>query len=70
MRSYPLDLSYSEFIAGYFSILDGLLQSGDQVQARQLHRYLKFLYPTYFAIREQVGQGEVAYNNHSCLDDL
>ena len=32
----PLELSYSEFIARYFSILDGLLQSGEQDQAQQL----------------------------------
>ena len=30
----PLELSYSEFIADYFSILDGLLQSNDHVQAQ------------------------------------
>ena len=38
----PLDLTYSEFTAGYFSILDGLLQ-GEHAQAQQLCRYLKFL---------------------------
>ena len=39
----PLDLSYSEFIAGYFSILGGLMQSGEHSQAQMLCRYLKFL---------------------------
>jgi len=36
-------LSSSEFIAVYFSILDGLLQSGDQVQAQQLYSDSKIL---------------------------
>ena len=39
----PLDLSYSEFIAGYFSILDALMQSGEHTQAQMLCRYLKLL---------------------------
>ena len=78
----PLELSYSEFIAGYFSILDGLLQSGVHLQAQQLCRYLKFLSKKAIAFtttailqfddefRGMVARGEAAYDDHTSLNDL
>ena len=78
----PLELSYSEFIAGYFSILDGLLQSGEHLQAQQLCRYLKFLSKKAIAFtttailqfddefRGMVARGEAAYDDHTSLNDL
>ena len=76
-----LELSYSEFKAGYFSILDGLLQSGEHVQAQQLCRYLKFLSKKALAFsttailqfddefRGMVARGEAAYDDHTSLND-
>ena len=78
----PLELSYSEFIAGYFSILDGLLQNGEHVQAQHLCRYLKFLSKKAIAFsttailqfddefRGMVARGEAAYDDHTSLNDL
>ena len=74
----PLELSYSEFIA----VLDGLLQSGEHVQAQQLCRYLKFLSKKAIAFsttailqfddefRGMVARGEAAYDDHTSLNDL
>jgi len=82
-ESYSLDLSYSAFIAGYFSTLNGLLQSVDQVQAQQLCLYLKFslkkghhsLYPSYFAnshdkFHGMDMRGEATCDDQSFLNDL
>ena len=78
----PLDLTYSEFTAGYFSILDGLLQGGEHAQAQQLCRYLKFLSKKAIAFsttailqfddefRGMVARGEAAYDDHTSLNDL
>lgn len=38
----PLDFSFSEFIARYFSILDGLMQSGEHTQAQMLCRFVEW----------------------------
>ena len=78
----PLDLTYSEFTAGYFSILDGLLQCGEHAQAQHLCRYLKFLSKKAIAfstaailqfddeVRGMVGRGEAAYDDHTSLNHL
>ena len=79
----PLDLTYSEFTAGYFSILDGLLQGGEHAQAQQLCHYLKFLSKKAIAFsttanlqfdddefRGMVAHGEAAYDDHTSLNDL
>ena len=78
----PLELSYSEFISGYFSILDGLLQCGEHTQAHQLCRYLKFLSKKAIAFstsailqfddefRGIVARGETSYDDHPSLSDL
>ena len=78
----PLDLSYSEFIAGYFSILDGLMQNGEHTQAQMLCRYLKFLSKKSIAFstsailqfddefRGMVARGEATYDDHSSLNEL
>ena len=77
----PLDLSYSEFIAGYFSILDGLVQSGEHTQAQMLCRYLKFFSKKSIAFSTSailqfddefgiVARGEATYDDHSSFNDL
>ena len=78
----PLDLSYSEFIAGYFSILDGLMQSGEHAQAQMLCRYLNFSSKKSIAFstsailqfddefRGMVARGEATYDDHSSLNEL
>ena len=82
MNVSPLDLGYSEFIAGYFSILGGSSQSVDHVQAQQLWRYLKFLSKKAIAFsspailqfddefRGMVPRGEAAYDDHTYLNEL
>jgi len=75
-------LSNSKLIAAYFSTLDGLLQSGDQVQAQQLCCHLKFLSkkatafstPAILQFRDEFCgmdvRGEVTYDNQTSLNDL
>ena len=78
----PLDLSYSQFIVGYFSILDGLMQSGEHTQAQMLCRYRKFLSKKSIAFstsailqlddefRGMVARREATYSDHSSLKEL
>ena len=78
----PPDLSYSEFIAGYFLILGGLMQSGEHTLAQILCRCLKFLSKKSIAFSTSailqfddkfcgmVAHGKATYDDHSSLNEL